>query len=320
MSQKFIIIYPGQGSQKVGMGKDLFESHRVAKQVFDEVDDSLGQCLSKIIFEGPKDKLTLTSNAQPALMAVSIAISRVLEYETKKKIYDLSEVIIGHSLGEYTALCSLGAISLEQTAKLLKIRGSSMQNSVANLKTKMVATIGLEIDSVDKVIKDNQLPSNEICEIANDNCPGQVILSGTQEGVDVISNILKQQGARSIIELDVSAPFHCSLMKQSSIVMRETLNKIEFKKLKGKFVSNVTASFEDDLKNIKDLLMKQTYSRVRWRQSIINCIKLSRNVLEIGSGKVLSGMNKRINKDINTQNISSMEDLDLFLNLNKENL
>ncbi len=320
MSQRFIIIYPGQGSQKVGMGKDLFESHRVAKEVFEEVNDSLGQCLSKIIFDGPKDKLTLTSNAQPALMAVSIAISRVLEYETKKKIHDLSEVIIGHSLGEYTALCSLGVINLEQTAKLLKIRGSSMQNCVTNLKTKMVASIGMDIESIEKIIEDNQLPSNEICEIANDNCPGQVILSGTQDGVDIISDILKQQGARSIIELDVSAPFHCSLMKQSSIVMKKTLDKLEFKKLKSKFVSNVTASFEDDVKKIKDLLVRQTCSRVKWRQSIINCIKLSKNILEIGSGKVLSGMNKRINKDINTQNISSMEDLDLFLNLNKENL
>ena len=318
MSQKFIIVYPGQGSQKVGMGKDFFKSHKVAKEVFEEVDESLRQCLSKIIFEGPKETLTLTSNTQPALMAVSIAISRVLEYETKKNIYDLSEVIIGHSLGEYTALCSLGAINLNQTAKLLRIRGSSMQNSVKDLKTKMVASIGTEIDCVEKVIEETSLPVNEICEIANDNCPGQVILSGTKGGVDIISNILKKNGARSVIELDVSAPFHCSLMKKPSSIMKESLEKIEFKKIKSGFVSNVTGSFEDDLTKIKDLLIKQTCSRVNWRQSINNCIKLSKNVLEIGSGKVLSGMNKRINKEINTQNISNLGDLDLFLNSNKD--
>ncbi|MFL2661306.1 MAG: ACP S-malonyltransferase [Alphaproteobacteria bacterium] len=320
MSQKFIITYPGQGSQKIGMGRDFFKSHRVAKEVFEEVDDSLGERLSKIIFEGPQEKLTLTSNTQPALMAVSIAISRVLEYETKKNIYDIGEVIIGHSLGEYTALCSLGVINLKQTSQLLKIRGKSMQNSVKELKTKMVASIGLEIHRVEKVIDETPLPVNEVCEIANDNCTGQVILSGTKDGVDIISNILKKDGARSIIELEVSAPFHCSLMRQPSIVMKENLDKIEFKKLKSKFVSNVTGSFEYDLKNIKDLLIQQTCSKVKWRQSIINCIKLSKNVLEIGSGKVLSGMNKRINKDINTQNISTLEDLDLFLNLNKENI
>ena len=282
MSQKFIIVYPGQGSQKVGMGKDFFKSHKVAKEVFEEVDESLRQCLSKIIFEGPKELLTLTSNTQPALMAVSIAISRVLEYETKKNIFDLGEVIIGHSLGEYTALCSLGAINLNQTAKLLRIRGSSMQNSVKDLKTKMVASIGTEIDYVEKVIEETSLPFNEICEIANDNCPGQVILSGTKGGVDIISNILKKNGARSVIELDVSAPFHCSLMKRPSAIMKETLDKIRFNKIKSGFVSNVTASFEDDLTKIKDLLIKQTCSRVNWRQSINNCIKLSKNVLEIG--------------------------------------
>ena len=318
MSQKFIITYPGQGSQKVGMGIDFFKSHKVAKEVFEEVDDSLGESLSKIIFEGPKEELTLTSNTQPALMAVSIAISRVLEFETKKNIYDIGEVLIGHSLGEYTALCSLGVINLRQTAKLLRIRGASMQNAVKEVKTKMVASIGLEICRVEKIIEENPLPVNEVCEIANDNCPGQVILSGTEGGVDIISNILKKDGARSVIELDVSAPFHCSLMKYPSIVMKETLDKIEFRKLKSKFVSNVTAGFEDDLKNIKDLLIQQTCTRVKWRQSIVNCIKLSKNVLEIGSGKVLSGMNKRINKDIKTQNISDLEDLNLFLNMNKE--
>ena len=313
MSQKFIIVYPGQGSQKVGMGKDFFKSHKVAKEVFEEVDESLRQCLSKIIFEGPKETLTLTSNTQPALMAVSIAISRVLEYETKKNIYDLSEVIIGHSLGEYTALCSLGAINLNQTAKLLRIRGSSMQNSVKDIKTKMIAVIGMEIDKVEKILEENELNDGEVCEIANDNCPGQVILSGTEEGVDFMGDLLKKSGAKSLMNLKVSAPFHCSLMKDASIKMNESLSLVEFKNLEAKFISNVTANFENDLNKIKELLVKQVSERVRWRESILKATQENKIIIEIGSGKVLTGLNKRINKNLKIDNISDSNDIDSFL-------
>ena len=309
MSNKIVIVFPGQGSQKVGMGLDIYKDHHIAKQVFEEVDDSLNQNLSKTIFEGPEEELTFTPNTQPALMAVSIAITRVIEHELNKKITDFSEVILGHSLGEYSALCSLASIDLKSTALLLKIRGEAMQNAVRNLETKMTAVIGLELEMIENVINQNTQLSNDVCEIANDNCPGQIILSGTKNGVELICEELKKIGARSIIDLKVSAPFHCKLMKDASVIMEKNLDEIDLKELKSKFISNVTANFEDDPIFIKKLLVKQVCSRVKWRESIIKSTNKSNFIVEIGSGRILTGMNKRINKKYESLSVSNLQEI-----------
>ena len=318
MSEKVIVVFPGQGSQTVGMGHQIYKNHKIAKEVFEEVDDTLNFKLSKLIFEGPIEELTLTKNAQPSLMAVSLAIVKVMEEETNKKISKFSEIIIGHSLGEYTALCSLNSINLKDTTSLLRTRGESMQNCVKNIETSMVAVIGLEITKIENIIKENDLPDGEVCEIANDNCPGQVILSGTKNGVEKITNLLRDSGARSLIDLKVSAPFHCSLMKDASLQMEQSLKSINLKNAESKFISNVTAEFETDPDKIKDLLVKQVSKRVRWRESIMKATKNNNNIIEVGSGKVLTGMNKRINKNLITSNISDSDGINNFLENYKE--
>ncbi len=318
MSEKVIVVFPGQGSQTVGMGHQIYKNHKIAKEVFEEVDDTLNFKLSKLIFEGPIEELTLTKNAQPSLMAVSLAIVKVMEEETNKKISKFSEIIIGHSLGEYTALCSLNSINLKDTTSLLRTRGESMQNCVKNIETSMVAVIGLDITKIENIIKENDLPDGEVCEIANDNCPGQVILSGTKNGVEKITNLLRDSGARSLIDLKVSAPFHCSLMKDASLQMEQSLKSINLKNAESKFISNVTAEFETDPDKIKDLLVKQVSKRVRWRESIMKATKNNNNIIEVGSGKVLTGMNKRINKNLITSNISDSDGINNFLENYKE--
>ena len=313
MLNKIIVVFPGQGSQIVGMGRDLFKNHYVARQVFDEVDNTLNQKLSKIIFDGPENELTLTKNTQPAIMSVSMALVKVIEHESKKKIFEFSDTILGHSLGEYSALCSLNALSLKDTTLLLKKRGKAMQDSVKNSRTKMVAVIGLDIKKVEKIIQENTIDTPEICEIANDNCPGQVILSGTEKGVIFMSSILKDNGARSIIDLKVSAPFHCSLMNKASDVMKNCLHEVSLMELKSNFISNVTANYEKDSKKIKELLIKQVSSRVRWRESIIKSTKKINSIVEIGPGKILTGMSKRINRDYNLFSIANLDEVDSFL-------
>ena len=318
MLNKIIVVFPGQGSQIVGMGRDLFENHHVAREVFEEVDDTLNQKLSKITFNGPENELTLTENTQPAIMSVSMALVRVIEYESKKKIHEFSDTILGHSLGEYSALCSLNALNLKDATSLLRKRGQAMQDSVINMKTKMVAVIGLDIKKVEKIIEENSVGPKELCEIANDNCPGQVILSGTENGVIFISNILKDNGARSIVDLKVSAPFHCSLMHKASKLMEGYLHDIAFKDLRSNFISNVTAEYEKNSEKIKELLIKQVSSRVRWRESIIKSTKKVNSIVEIGPGKILTGMNKRINRDYNLLSLSNLDDINKFLETFKD--
>ncbi len=313
MLKNIIVVFPGQGSQIVGMGKDLFENHHIARQVFNEVDDTLNQKLSKIIFDGPEHELILTKNTQPAIMSVSMALVRVFEYESKKKIFEFSDTMLGHSLGEYSALCSLNALNLRDTTSLLRKRGEAMQDSVKNLKTKMVAAIGLNIKEVEKILEENRIDSPEICEIANDNCPGQVILSGTEKGVIFISDILKENGAKSIVDLKVSAPFHCCLMEKASNVMKDCLNEVSLEQLESNFISNVTANFEKNSKKIKELLIKQVSSRVRWRESIIKSTKKINSIVEIGPGKILTGISKRINRDYNLFSISNLDEVNRFL-------
>lgn len=308
-------IFPGQGSQKVGMGKDLYDNHREAKLVFDSVDEALDQRLSHLIFNGPESDLQLTSNAQPALMAVSIAIIKILECELKKPITDFVETVLGHSLGEYSSLCSINSIDIESTAKILRIRGDAMQNAVKNLDTRMIAVIGLNLDEIEEELDKLKYLNDFKCEIANDNCPGQVILSGIKESVNLISDRLRDIGARSIVDLKVSAPFHCFLMKPASDIMKSALSSVPIVAPKTKFISNVSANYEKDPKNIKDKLIEQVCKRVRWRESIIkvsSCQNIKK-LIEIGSGKVLTGLNKRMKINQEYFNLSNIEDIRSFI-------
>ena len=311
----FAFVFPGQGSQIVGMGKSLYEQHNVAKETFQEVDDTLKSNLSDIIFNGPEDILTMTVNTQPALMTLSIALIRVLEYELKRNLSDIAYGVCGHSLGEYSALCSIDSLNLADTAKLLRIRGESMQDSVKNIKTKMTAIIGMKIEKIEEIIKKNN--SEEICNIANDNCLGQVVVSGNYETVEVVSNECKLNGARSIIDLNVSAPFHCSLMQMAAERMNEALKSVKINQPKTKFISNVTANFETDPNIIKKLLEKQVTNRVRWQESIRLLYKSGiSKIVEVGSKKVLSGLNRRMGVSLESKNISNLEEIEKFLEEN----
>lgn len=315
----FNLIFPGQGSQTVGMGLDLYKNHKIARDVFDEVDEALNFRLSKIIFEGPDESLKLTVNTQPAIMATSLAVVKVLEDELKKDISSFSEVVLGHSLGEYSALCSINSISISETAKILQLRGKAMQESVGGIETKMVAVIGLDIVNLETELRKFTLNKNEVCEIANDNCPGQIILSGTKNAIEEFSTILKKIGARSVIDLNVSAPFHCSLMNEASKIMKKVLEVTDLKNLNTKFISNVNAKFENDTNKIKSLLIDQISSRVRWRESILLAENTGPKVfVELGNGKVLSGMNKRISKNISSQNLADMKGIGQFIDSNKD--
>lgn len=315
----FNLIFPGQGSQTVGMGLDLYKNHKIARDVFDEVDEALNFRLSKIIFEGPDESLKLTVNTQPAIMATSLAVVKVLEDELKKDISSFSEVVLGHSLGEYSALCSINSISISETAKILQLRGKAMQESVGGIETKMVAVIGLDIVNLETELRKFTLNKNEVCEIANDNCPGQIILSGTKNAIEEFSIILKKIGARSVIDLNVSAPFHCSLMNEASKIMKKVLEVTDLKNLNTKFISNVNAKFENDTNKIKSLLIDQISSRVRWRESILLAENTGPKVfVEVGNGKVLSGMNKRISKNISSQNLADMKGIGQFIDSNKD--
>ncbi len=317
--KKFNMIFPGQGSQKVGMGLDLYKNNQEARLVFEEVNDALGVDLSKIIFEGPDNVLKLTINTQPAIMTTSIAVVRVLEKELNINLPEITEIVLGHSLGEYSALCAIGSLSLNETAVILRARGEAMQDSVEGIDTKMIAVIGMEVSAVEDELNKIDIPQNEVCEIANDNCPGQVILSGSKNILDSFSNTLKEKGARSVIDLNVSAPFHCSLMKKASSKMNEVLSDVNLKRLETKFISNISANFESDLKNIKKLLVDQVFNRVRWRESIMNAEKNGpKKFVELGNGKVLSGMNKRISKGIVSENLFDMKSIDKFIENNKD--
>ena len=317
---KFSVIFPGQGSQVVGMGLDLYENHEKAKEVFNIVDEVLSQKLSKIIFHGDEEKLKLTSNTQPALMAVSIALVKVLENELGKKLTDFTEIVLGHSLGEYTSLCSIDSLEISSAAKLLRIRGDAMQNSVKNIETRMVAVIGLELEIIEDLLRKLK-EKGFLCEIANDNCPGQVILSGYKESVDKFSETLKSSGARSVIDLQVSAPFHCSLMKPVADVMSKAFQDVDIKKPIIKFVNNVSADFVDDPDEIKKKLIEQVYNRVRWRESILKVSKSNIDtILEIGSGKVLTGLNRRMKINQGLFNLSNMSDIENFIKLYGESL
>ena len=305
------IVFPGQGSQYVGMGKDFYESFSEVKEVFQEVDEALDIKLSSIILNGPKEELDLTENTQPAIMTVGVSIYRVLK---KYKIKDLNEYnfFAGHSLGEYTSLVCSDSLSLKNGAKILKARGRSMQEAVPINLGAMAAVLGAELDLVNEVIKKHS--SNDgIAEISNDNCPGQIVISGSKDKINKIVDDLKSNYSKKAILLPVSAPFHCSLMKPSADKMNEILTKTEFKKPLINIVSNVTAKTIDNFKEIPLLLTKQITHHVRWRESVDFMSKNGvKHFIEIGPGKTLTGMIKRIGKELTTTTIDNITQFNEF--------
>ena len=300
------ILFPGQGSQFIGMGSDFYNRFDLVKKIFNQVDDALSYPLSKIILNGPEEKLKLTEYTQPAIMTIGVSIFKVLNEEFGYNL-DKIKYLAGHSLGEYTALVCSGALSLNSAAYLLRERGKAMQNAVPEGQGAMVAVIGMDIDDVKKEI--NNLPKENICEVANDNSNTQVVLSGKKKNIEILISHLKNKNKRCIL-LPVSAPFHCSLMKSAAENMREKILRTNFSKLKINIISNVTAEEESDIDKIKTLLIDQITSTVRWRESVNYMIKKGvNNFLEIGPGKVLSGLVKKINKEVKIENINSTEDL-----------
>ena len=303
--------FPGQGSQTVGMGKALAEEFTAARLVFEEVDDALGEKLSAIIWEGPEDQLQLTANAQPALMAVSLATVRVLEAEGLDLANDISYVA-GHSLGEYSALCAAGTFSLADTARLLRIRGNAMQRAVPVGKGAMAAIIGLEFEDVEAVCE--QASSAGVCQIANDNGGGQVVISGSKEAVEKAVGIATEKGAKRALLLPVSAPFHCALMAPAADAMEEALAEVRRGEPVVPVIANVRAAPVSDPDEITKLLVEQVTGRVRWRETVswfaANEIE---TLYEVGAGKVLTGLARRIERSLSGVAINAPGDIDAAL-------
>lgn len=303
----FSVIFPGQGSQIVGMGKEFYDKFDLVKNLFKEADESLNYPLSKIILDGPKEELDLTANTQPAIFLISYAIFNVAEKEFN---VDLSKAkyFAGHSLGEYSALSCGGYLAFSDTLKILRIRGDAMQNSVPKGKGGMVAILGSTVETIEQVLKENN--ENFKAQIANDNSEGQIVISGHIKDLDKLIIILKEKLIKNI-KLPVSAPFHCSLMNKATQVMSEELNKLNFLKSEIKLISNVTAEEITNIDELKNLLIKQIENRVRWRESVINMINSNVNhFIEIGPGKVLSGLVKRINKEVKISTINNQNDIE----------
>ena len=305
-------IFPGQGSQDVGMGRALAEAFPAARAVFDEVDEALGQKLSAIMWDGPRDMLTLTENAQPALMAVSMAVMRVLESEKGFKLQDKVKFVAGHSLGEYSALAAAGAFSLSDTARLLKLRGQAMQKAVAVGQGAMAALLGVGMDVAVKVAA--EAAQGDVCQVANDNEPTQVVLSGHKTAIDRVADIGKAHGVRRAVNLPVSAPFHCALMQPAADAMAEALSKVTVHKPIVPVVANVVATAISDPTEIKKCLVEQVTGTVRWRECVAYMAAHGiTNFYEIGSGKVLAGLVKRTATTANATSIGAPADIDAAL-------
>ena len=306
------LLFPGQGSQIVGMGAEFCKNFNVAKKIFERADEELNFSLSKMILEGPTNELQLTKNTQPAILTVSYSIFKVLKDEFN---FDFSsfKYFAGHSLGEYSALVCSDSLNFKDALYLLHERGKAMQQAVPVGKGKMIAILGIKTNEIINILKTIENEKG-ICQIANDNAEGQVIVSGNKEKVEFLQNILKEKKIKSI-PLKVSAPFHCSLMKPAAEIMKDKIENTNFKNPLFKIVNNVTANSEIDAKNIKELLVKQIFSTVKWRESIINMSKSGvKNFVEIGPGKVLTGMVKRTVKQANYFSINSIGDIKNLIN------
>ena len=302
----FSVIFPGQGSQSVAMGKEFYQNYDLVKSLFKEADEALEMHLSKIILEGPKEELDLTVNTQPAIFLISYSIFQVIKKEINIDLHK-AKFFAGHSLGEYSAIACAGYLDFQDTIKILRIRGNAMQNSVPKGEGGMTAVLGTTVENIENILKENQ--NDFIVEIANDNSEGQIVLSGKIKDLDKFSALLKKKKIKNI-RLPVSAPFHCSLMNKASDIMDEELSKLKFKKGNNSLVSNITADEIFNADELKDLLVKQIENRVRWRESILNMInKGVDQFIEIGPGKVLTGLVKRINKEIKVISINGEEDI-----------
>ncbi len=303
----FSVIFPGQGSQIVGMGKELHDKFNIVKDLFTQADYTLNFPISKLILEGPKEELDLTANTQPAIFLISYSIFNVVKNEFNLDL-NKAKYFAGHSLGEYSALSCAGYLDFSETLKILRIRGDAMQNSVPKGEGGMVAVLGSKVEIIEKILMENK--ENLKAQIANDNSEGQIVLSGKNEDLKKLIQILKDNSIKNII-LPVSAPFHCELMNNATKIMTEELNKLNFKNGQNKLISNVTASEIKDTDDIKNLLIKQIENRVRWRESVINMIKNDINhFIEIGPGKVLSGLVKRISRDVKIDTINTQNDIE----------
>jgi len=302
----FSVIFPGQGSQTIGMGKEFFEKFTLVKELFELADETLGTSLSKIILEGPKEELDLTINTQPAIFLVSYSIFQVLKKEFNLDL-NKAKYFAGHSLGEYSALSSANYLNFTETIKILRIRGEAMQNAVPKGEGGMVAILGSTVEMIENILKDNQ--SNFIAEIANDNSEGQIVLSGKNEDLAKLIEFLKSKSIKNI-KLPVSAPFHCKLMKNATEIMKNEIEKLNFQDSTNVLVSNVTAKKISNKEDLKNLLIKQIENRVRWRESVINMIQDGvDHFIEIGPGKVLSGLVKRIDKSVKINTINNESDI-----------
>ena len=302
----FSVIFPGQGSQFVGMGKDIFDKYDLVKKIFKNADEVLGFPLSKLILEGPKEELNLTKNTQPAIFLVSYSIFNLAIQEFKIEL-NKAKFFAGHSLGEYSALSAARYLNFSETIKLLRLRGEEMQNAVPPNMGGMIVTLGSKIDDIEKILDKKQ--NDTRVEIANDNSDHQIVLSGLNNDLENFGKILKSNNIK-FLKLPVSAPFHCSLMKKATIKMRDEIEKKNFINFDNKLISNVTAKEISDKEELKKLLVKQIESRVRWRESVIYMINNGvKHFIEIGPGKVLTGLIKRINKDVKINTINS--DIDI---------
>jgi [acyl-carrier-protein] S-malonyltransferase len=305
-------VFPGQGSQAVGMGAELAKTYASARAVFDEVDAALGQKLSDVMFNGPLETLTLTENAQPALMAVSLAVMRVLEQDKGFRLADRVKYVAGHSLGEYSALAAAGALSVADAARLLKTRGRAMQDAVPVGQGAMAALLGVGKDAAEKLAAD--AAQGEVCQLANDNEPTQAVISGAKTAIDRAAGLAKAHGVRRFMPLNVSAPFHCALMQPAADVMAEALAKVDVKMPAVPVVANVLAAPISDPAEIRRRLIEQVTGTVRWRECVARMTADGVTTMyEIGSGKVLAGLAKRISPALTATSIGTPQDIDAAL-------
>jgi len=305
-------VFPGQGSQAVGMGRELAAAFASAREVFEEVDDALGQTLTRLMFEGPEDELRLTENAQPALMAVSLAVVRVLERDAGLRLADKARFVAGHSLGEYSALAAAGALSTADTARLLKRRGRAMQEAVPVGEGAMAALIGLDLETAAQVAA--EAAQDQVCAPANDNAPGQVVISGATAAVERAMELATARGARRAILLPVSAPFHCALMAPAADVMAEALAEAVILPPRIPVIANMTAAPVSDPEAARRLLVQQVTAMVRWRESVLYMkAEGVETLVELGVGKVLSGLTRRIDRELTAINAGTPDEVDALV-------